>query len=435
MKPPSSIPIMKMKNNKSDQIIEYKLAHTRQHSYNLGSNTIDTFTLLSPRVTYDKYIDTVSSSMKDYQLSQTINPKDNSPADKEALLTLTQEDKSLIKKVYQSNHTPLLSQMTSINEDSALKVTIPEINYQSPYHSINILNKNHFIHHNINQNCLERQKVLFTDAIHQFESYTMKHKGKMPKIRVIKLEAKAPSETLTIDITKDDKNRSTLALPVLPLNGPSRLFAYYKYSNKSAPEGREQFTLNLFGSNLILSGGMSSQMKTMSLWKLSLNTVEWEKIPQTNFAHCRFGHTTVCYNGRLYMFGGRTKNERSSMLIGFDIFSLNENAWLSTVGGKAIPPLRRNHVADIIGAQMIINGGVGDNGEILSDCHLLNFNPMKWLACSIDTHSFSPPALFGHTSALVIPKHIMGSPRFNIYKYPDAGLVSSFNSKVSILKA
>ena len=60
------------------------------------------------------------------------------------------------------------------------------------------------------------------------------------------------------------------------------------------------------------------------------------------------------------------------------VFSCSDNRWSSpTLSGKNTPQLRRNHIAEVVGSQMLIRGGVGDNNEILSDCYLLNFSPLK----------------------------------------------------------
>ena len=68
------------------------------------------------------------------------------------------------------------------------------------------------------------------------------------------------------------------------------------------------------------------------------------------------------------------------------------------VAGKT-PELRRNHIAELMGSQMIIHGGISDNNEILNDIFLLNFNPIKWNVVSINPYT-PGPKLYG--SCLII---------------------------------
>ena len=386
-----------------------------------------------PLLPFDDYIDVINNSMMQYQ---TLSPRPKDTSDGEVSKNqsindkfITAEDESIIKKVHELNHSFISKGLSSLNEDSILKVSIPNVDYRNPYQSISILKQNHLIYDEISKDFLRRQKDLFDESIKAFEGYTMKYKVKMPKIRVLNVAPKTSYEIPVIDCVDEKKKKDLPALPPIPQNG-LKLFAYYRYPNKNFPEGREQFVLSLNGGEIILAGGMSSVMKNMSVWGLNVENLEWRKIKSENITNCRFGHSGVMYQNKLYVFGGRTKYSNSSVLANFDMFSFSDNRWSSpTLSGKNTPQLRRNHIAEVVGSQMLIHGGVGDNNEILSDIYLLNFSPLKWSSCSVNPYS-PAPAVYGHSSALVVPREIATNHRFSIYKYPDLGINKGFNSKI-----
>ena len=113
-------------------------------------------------------------------------------------------------------------------------------------------------------------------------------------------------------------------------------------------------------------------MKQISIFSLNMENLEWNKLPLINSTNCRFGHTSVYYQIKFYFYGGRVKVEKASMLVGLEIFSINENIFISS-NIKGGPNKRRNHIAQIIGNFMLIHGGIGEENEILDDIYLLVF--------------------------------------------------------------
>ena len=67
---------------------------------------------------------------------------------------------------------------------------------------------------------------------------------------------------------------------------------------------------------------------------------------------------------------------------------------------------------------MLIHGGIGLNNQVLSDCYLLNFQPLKWTDISIEKYN-PKPKVFGHACCLVIPTIFLNHPTFSIYKFPE----------------
>lgn len=113
-----------------------------------------------------------------------------------------------------------------------------------------------------------------------------------------------------------------------------------------------------------------------------------------------------------------------------DIYDINENLW-STPGfsSKAYLPARRNHIAEIVGNQMLVHGGTGEDNDILGDTYLLSLSPYKWTAAVVCDPA-SSPNLSGHASALVLPVEYRLNARMNVYKFPEIGFGKIGSNKV-----
>lgn len=134
----------------------------------------------------------------------------------------------------------------------------------------------------------------------------------------------------------------------------------------------------------------------------------------------------------MYVFGGKTKNHNYSYLADVEIYNTEDHTWTAPLlNTHSTLPLRKNHVADLIGHQMIVHGGISENNEYLGDTYLLSLSPTtKWYTCHI-SDEVPGPVLAGHSCCLVLPHDIKYNPRLNIYKYPDVGIGRN-NSRVQI---
>jgi hypothetical protein len=162
--------------------------------------------------------------------------------------------------------------------------------------------------------------------------------------------------------------------------------------------------------------------------------MEWTKLETENLPPLiRYGHTGCVYNKKLYLFGGKAKMEKYTLLCDLEIFNLQEKSWSSPlVNTKTTLQLRRNHIAEIIGHHMIVHGGVSENGEYLNDTFLLSLNgSLKWTTCIINDDT-PGPTLAGHSHCLVLPHDFKYNPRMHIYKYPELGVGRLQNSRVFI---
>ena len=299
-----------------------------------------------------------------------------------------------------------------------LKININDINYKNPFQSLNIINDNNSVFNEISKDVLVRQRNLYEKTVESREGNLRKFNIKMPKIKVSNLNPKIGDEIAMINLVGNkEENKNGNMFPSIPSSGDLKLFSYFRYPNKNFPEGRLHFSLCIKETNIIISGGLSSTMKTMQLWSLNIENLEWNRISTLNTTNCRYGHSSIYYQNKIYYFGGTTKENNKDILAGLEIYDFIENSF-SVPQDIIDPKLRRNHIACLIGGQILFHGGVGSDNEILDDILILNLNPLKWMNPIINNY-LPMPKVYGHASCLVIPTSILIHYKFNIYRYPD----------------
>ena len=322
----------------------------------------------------------------------------------------------------QKNNNPKnnnIRKLSSIKSDSKILIKSIKLNYENPKQSLKIINSNNNIFNSISKDSLLRQQLIFDNSVKIFENFALKFKTKMPKIKMSSINSKIADYIPMINLIENEKKQES-SLPPIPSNGDFRLFSYFKYPEKNFPEGREQFSICIKGRNILLSGGISTNMKEMNFWLLNIKNIEWKKIYSLNQTNSRFGHTTIYEDNKVYIYGGRIKEKNTSILVGLEIFSLKDNTFNRPYIQNE-PPDRRDHIALHISNYMLIHGGVNSSNEILSDCHLLNLQTLKWIEPQIEQYSIKPK-VYGHTCCLVIPFKILNHKNFNLYKFPDIDL-------------
>lgn len=329
--------------------------------------------------------------------------------------------KNYIKKI-DINEQKLNKKEENIKQNSSaknkFKIYINDINYKNPYQSLNIINDNNSVFNEISKDVLLRQRNLYDKTVESQEGNLRKFNVKMPKIKVSNLNPKITDEISMVNLVKNnEENKDSNMFPVIPTNGELKLFSYFRYPYKNFPEGRQQFSLCIKENNIILSGGLSSTMKSMQLWSLNIENLQWNRIYTKNSTNCRYGHTSIYFQNKIYYFGGRTKEENRDVLAGLEIYNFLENSF-SVPQDIIDPKLRRNHVACMIGGQILFHGGIDSENEILDDILLLNLNPLKWLKPIINNY-IPMPKVYGHAACLVIPSNILIHYRFSLYRYPE----------------
>ena len=370
---------------------------------------------------YENYDNKINLTLSKYQLSiphdkdkeEEINPNDLGPNEK----YIDKDDKKLIKKIYHLNSLYSNRGLPTLNEQSRLKVVIPEQEYPNPFQSLGVIKANRHLYDEISKDFF----FFFSDLFNQKIIDIQKYKSKFGSIKIQQTQVSASNNKYdipVIDLTEKKDKQSFGINHILPQNGILKLFTYYKYPNKNFPEGREQFSLFSKGNEIIISGGITINMKTLTIWSLNLEKLEWKKININGYSYNRYGHTGIYYQNKIYFFGGKIKYQKNSMTCGLEVFNFQDGQFTAPSAGKLIPEPRRNHTAELLGNQIFIFGGITNTNEVLNDCFLLNINPLKWYTCIINKYT-PGPHLYGHTSCVVIPTYILKNHKFSIYSYPN----------------
>ena len=361
-----------------------------------------------------KYTEKLENSMNKYQMSYSTNKNDEDDENNNFDKYINKRDKEIIKKVHDLNNSYDNRVMSPRSKNFNIKIEINEMNYPNPIKSLGVIRHNRHIFNEVSKNILSRQSESFNKQIEEIEQYNMKYGKKMPKIHITDLLIK---DSLNAPVFN---KKNIVSLPTLKQKGKKdlKLFSFFQYPSKNFPEGREQFSIGIKNSEIIISGGISTNMKYLSIWSLDIQKLEWEKINQNIQIDNRYGHTALAINNKLYIYGGKTKYSNTSVINGLEIFSFNNNSYSNQGIGGESPENRRNHIAVFVGTQMLIHGGINDYGKVLNDTHLLNINQLKWHKCNINKYC-KWPKLCGHACSLVIPLTCLYNPKFNIYSFPE----------------
>ena len=247
-------------------------------------------------------------------------------------------------------------------------------------------------------------------------------------------------------------------------------------SNNCIPNSRMEASFTPFFNGIFLYGGLQTQDYN-DLWFFNIENKRytWERkiIKNENVFNSRSAHTAVLYNDCLYIYGGninlkRLKNQLEDILI----YNIRTNTLKSAVFKNdknkisqkyLYIPLRRNHIAHVIGWNMIVYGGIDvtkefykennsniynniisgnamkNNDEtkiesikhnVLGDFMALDLNTLRWMNLSnifYKTRSHKKlqklnngvPRVY-HSSCLVIKsEHYQKGNKLNIYKSLD----------------
>nr|AML76359.1 putative LOV domain-containing protein [Leiosporoceros dussii] len=162
---------------------------------------------------------------------------------------------------------------------------------------------------------------------------------------------------------------------------------------------RCNFSACAVGNRLVLFGGEGANMQPMNdtfVLDLSDEHPEWKRIDVHSPPPGRWGHTLSCVNGSwLVVFGGCG---RHGLLNDVFVLDLDEEhlTWREVMG--AAPPVPRSwHSSCTIDrTKLLISGGCGDSGVLLSDTFLLDV-ALKEPVWKEITVSWTPPSRLGHT--------------------------------------
>ena len=366
---------------------------------------------------FNQYTENLEKSMNGYQMSY---PQEEDEYDSDYLHLnkyINKVDKELFRKIHNYNNNYGNKNKDISSKVSHIKIGVNQMEYPNPIKSLGIIRNNHYIYSELNKNNLTRQSESFNKQIEEINHINLIYGKKMPKVHITDILLKEPSNIPLINIAKKKKSVNILSY-LEKAKKDLKFFSYYKYPVKNFPEGREQFSICRQDNDIIITGGISTKMKTLAIWRLNLTTLEWKKVKTDNPIENRYGHTALSMNNKLYIFGGKTKYLNTSYMNNLDIFSFVERKIINCQMDGEKPENRKSHIAIFVGTQMLIHGGINVDGKILDDSYLFNMHTLTWNKCIINKIC-EHPKLWGHACCLVIPGQILYNPKFSIYSFPE----------------
>ena len=377
---------------------------------------------------FNKYTENLEKSMNGYQMSYPRQEDDEIDSDHLHLNKyINKVDKELFRKIHKYNNNYGNTNKDISSKISHIKIGINQMEYPNPVKSLGIIRNNQYIYNELNKNNLTRQSESFNKQIEEINHINLIYGKKMPKVHITDILLKEPSNIPLINIAKKKKSVNILSY-LEKAKKDLKFFSYYKYPVKNFPEGREQFSICRQDNDIIIAGGISTKMKTLAIWRLNLTTLEWNQVKTESAIENRYGHTALSVNNKLYIFGGKTKYNNTSYMNNLDIFSFTEKKIINSQISGEKPENRKSHIAVFVGSQMLIHGGINDEGKILEDSYLFNIHTLTWNKCIINKIC-EQPKLWGHACCLVIPGQILYNPKFNIYRFPEIDTVKKKNIK------
>jgi hypothetical protein len=157
--------------------------------------------------------------------------------------------------------------------------------------------------------------------------------------------------------------------------------------------------------SIYLFGGMGVDYTFLNdLWALDVISLQWRQIESAGPRPAgRWGHTSISYGGKLWLFGGSKPGAVFRDFWCLDVDVTPEPIW-SQVGFPlaTIPPVpaaRGGHSATLIGSKMYVFGG-NTNAKSFNDIWYIDLEQVEdgWTsACMLE----KPPTRIGHSASAV----------------------------------
>ena len=336
-----------------------------------------------------KYINRVLKDNHKQNLYIHFRDKEEFSSPKNSLLTL-KINKALIKNISQTiSKYQYQSYAKKINERQAYRLKLcimPRTNVKQLKYSleINRLKENEFKKNTaiesskkpatLNKGLINKIAKKYTSSIQ--ETGTEKNLNKKKSKSDIYLNI---TDQNMLEGNKKHTINSTLIRNALIVD-VNLYYCKYLMQGTSNPNSRIEATLTPYHNNLFLFGGLQSN-DVSDLWMLDIRNkiYTWKKknLGKEVKFNPRYGHTTVLFNDCLYIYGGKFNLKKLKFPLE-DILVYNINTNVMKIGNFKneknivsrkyvyIPP-RRNHIAHVIGWNMIVHGGIDISKENLRD--------------------------------------------------------------------
>lgn len=211
-------------------------------------------------LSFEEFRDKIGNIIAQYKLDSSENK-----GKKLNLESLNLIEKIKIKKTLQA-----ITKLKNESSQAEIHVVVDEKEYQNPYDSALILQKNQEINGQIKLGFYERTRQIYDKEIKKINEITYNQEHMPKKIKITNLMLKGSSDPVTDQLSPKKKKEPMVQLPsIIPIgkNRYSELYGCYKSCTKNFPESREQFTLSYDLVYVVLFGGLSAN-KTNIAWTL-----------------------------------------------------------------------------------------------------------------------------------------------------------------------
>ena len=186
-----------------------------------------------------------------------------------------------------------------------------------------------------------------------------------------------PNEKLTINSTI---MRNLLIVEV------NRYYCKYLFHSSVNPCSRMGATfINCYNKLFLFGGLLTSEQSDLWNFEIKDKAYTWKRIKYNKDFNLnpRYGHSCVLFNNSLYIFGGNMNIKKLKYpLEDILIYNIKTNTMkigtfktekYNFSGNNLYIPQRRNHIAQAIGWNMIVHGGIDINREYLKE-NIVNVN-------------------------------------------------------------
>ncbi|KRX05522.1 Galactose oxidase/kelch, beta-propeller [Pseudocohnilembus persalinus] len=176
-------------------------------------------------------------------------------------------------------------------------------------------------------------------------------------------------------------------------DGQLEFYTYNFDQNWWRPQPREMTRMILYKNKVFMYGGIGNKVFGDMLM-LDTGNFTWSSVQQKGKQpYARFGHTMNYYQDNLIIFGGVKEYMENAKtrecLLDVLLFDLKNFTWNQAQCSHIFLQQRRNHIAEIVGKNLIVHGGVNMMDRIIEDVWILDLVTFTWSECN-----FEGPQLF-----------------------------------------
>ena len=150
-----------------------------------------------------------------------------------------------------------------------------------------------------------------------------------------------------------------------------------EHGNSSGiPSSRHGHTSVEYNNKMYMFGGKDGNTTYYDTWEYDLTTTTWTKKALAPSSYARYEHTSIIYNGDMYVFGGYDGTNYFNNILKYDI---TNDTWSEYNDGTSsgTPTARYGHISVIMQNEMIIFGGTTQSGHV-EDSYMFNFVDSSW---------------------------------------------------------